>query len=59
MKKFILFYANADCSSYDSFVFDAKSLNFAFAFAKRWCKNSSKTFLGVADHCFISKYTFL
>lgn len=56
MKKFVLFYASANHSDYDSLIFDAKNLNSAFAFAKRWCKNSNKTFLGVVDYCFTSKY---
>lgn len=59
MKKFMLFYVDADHINYDSVVFNAKNLNSAFSLAKRICAEHNKTFLGVVDYFFISKYTLL
>lgn len=59
MKEFVLFYVNAGSSDCESLIFREKNLNSAFAFAKRFCKECNKTFLGVVDRCFTSKYISL
>lgn len=59
MKNFMLFCVNAGCSDPESLVFSAKNLDSAFVFAKRLCKERNKTFLGVVDYCFTSKYISL
>ena len=59
MKKFVLFYVDVGCTDPKSLVFPAKNLNSAFVFAKRFCKECNKIFLGVVDHRFITKCTLL
>lgn len=59
VKNFMLFYADAGSSDFGSVVFSAKNLNSAFASAKRFCKEYNKTFLGVIDCRFTSKYMSL
>lgn len=59
MKKFMLFYVDAGCTDPQSLIFSEKNLKSAFAFAKRFCKEHNKMFLGVVDYCFITKYTLL